>query len=153
MGIIATLVSLLIGVTYGATAGFIGGKVDNIMMRIVDVMYGLPFMILIILLVSVFGSDIIILFVALGAIQWLTMARIVRGQVISLKEEEFVDAARVIGVSKPAIIFRHLIPNALGPIIVYTTLTVPAVMLEEAFLSFLGPRRAGAADILGRARQ
>jgi oligopeptide transport system permease protein len=138
VGIIATLVSLMIGVTWGATAGFIGGKTDNIMMRIVDVMYGLPFMILVILLVSVFGSDIFILFIALGAIQWLTMARIVRGQVISLKEEEFVDAARVIGVSNPAIIFRHLIPNALGPIIVYTTLTVPAVMLEEAFLSFLG---------------
>lgn len=138
VGLLATLVSLLIGVTWGATAGFLGGKVDNIMMRIVDVMYGMPFMILIILLVSVFGSDIVILFVALGAIQWLTMARIVRGQVISLKEQEFVEAARCIGVSKPGIIFKHLIPNALGPIIVYTTLTVPAVMLEEAFLSFLG---------------
>lgn len=138
VGLLATMVSLMIGVTWGATAGFMGGKVDNIMMRIVDIMYGLPFMILVILLVSVFGSDILILFLALGAIQWLTMARIVRGQVISLKEQEFVDAARCIGVSKPAIIFRHLIPNALGPIIVYTTLTVPAVMLEEAFLSFLG---------------
>jgi oligopeptide transport system permease protein len=138
VGLLATLVSLLIGVTWGATAGYMGGKVDSIMMRIVDVMYGIPFMILVILLVSVFGSDILILFVALGAIQWLTMARIVRGQVISLKEQEFVEAARCIGVSKPAIIFRHLIPNALGPIIVYTTLTVPAVMLEEAFLSFLG---------------
>jgi oligopeptide transport system permease protein len=138
VGLLAPLVSLLIGVTWGATAGYMGGKVDSIMMRIVDVMYGIPFMILVILLVSVFGSDIFILFIALGAIQWLTMARIVRGQVISLKEQEFVDAARCIGVSKPAIIFRHLIPNALGPIIVYTTLTVPAVMLEEAFLSFLG---------------
>lgn len=138
VGLLATLVSLLIGVTWGATAGFLGGKVDNIMMRIVDVMYGMPFMILIILLVSVFGSDIVILFIALGAIQWLTMARIVRGQVISLKEQEFVEAARCIGVSTPGIIFKHLIPNALGPIIVYTTLTVPAVMLEEAFLSFLG---------------
>ncbi|AWV89187.1 ABC-type dipeptide/oligopeptide/nickel transport system permease subunit [Bradymonas sediminis] len=138
VGLLATLVSLLIGVSWGATAGFLGGKVDNIMMRIVDVMYGMPFMILIILLVSVFGSDIVILFVALGAIQWLTMARIVRGQVISLKEQEFVEAARCIGVSTPGIIFKHLIPNALGPIIVYTTLTVPAVMLEEAFLSFLG---------------
>jgi oligopeptide transport system permease protein len=138
VGLLATLVSLLIGVSWGATAGFLGGKTDNIMMRIVDVMYGMPFMILIILLVSVFGSDIVILFIALGAIQWLTMARIVRGQVISLKEQEFVDAARCIGVSKAGIIFKHLIPNALGPIIVYTTLTVPAVMLEEAFLSFLG---------------
>lgn len=138
VGLLATLVSLLIGVSWGATAGYLGGKTDNIMMRIVDVMYGMPFMILIILLVSVFGSDIVILFVALGAIQWLTMARIVRGQVISLKEQEFVDAARCIGVSNAGIIFKHLIPNALGPIIVYTTLTVPAVMLEEAFLSFLG---------------
>ncbi len=138
VGLLATLVSLLIGVTWGATAGFLGGKTDNLMMRIVDILYGLPFMILVILLVSVFGSNLMILFVALGAIQWLTMARIVRGQVISLKEQEFIDAARAIGVSKPAIIFRHLIPNALGPIIVYTTLTVPAVMLEEAFLSFLG---------------
>jgi ABC-type dipeptide/oligopeptide/nickel transport system permease subunit len=138
VGLLATLVSLLIGVTWGATAGFLGGKTDEIMMRIVDILYGLPFMILVILLVSVFGSNIWLLFIALGAIQWLTMARIVRGQVISLKEQEFVDAARCIGVSNPAIIFRHLIPNALGPIIVYTTLTVPAVMLEEAFLSFLG---------------
>jgi oligopeptide transport system permease protein len=138
VGIIATLVSLIIGVTWGATAGYMGGKIDNLMMRIVDILYGIPFMILVILLVSVFGSNIYILFVALGAIQWLTMARIVRGQVISLKNEEFVDAARSIGTSNVAIVFRHLIPNALGPIIVYTTLTVPAVMLQEAFLSFLG---------------
>lgn len=138
VGLIATLVSFLIGVTWGATAGFVGGKVDGLMMRIVDVLYGLPFMFLVILLMVVFGQNIILLFVALGAIQWLTMARIVRGQVISLKSREFVEAARCIGVSGPGIIFRHLIPNALGPIIVYSTLTVPAVMLEEAFLSFLG---------------
>jgi oligopeptide transport system permease protein len=138
VGLIATLVSFLIGVTWGATAGFVGGKVDGIMMRMVDVLYGLPFMFLVILLMVVFGQNIILLFVALGAIQWLTMARIVRGQVISLKSREFVEAARCIGVSGPGIIFRHLIPNALGPIIVYSTLTVPAVMLEEAFLSFLG---------------
>lgn len=138
VGIIATVVSLLIGVSWGATAGYLGGRVDDIMMRIVDAMYGMPFMILVILLVSVFGSSIYILFVVLGAIQWLTMARIVRGQVISIKNEEFVDAARCIGTPSVSIIFRHLIPNALGPIIVYTTLTVPAVMLEEAFLSFLG---------------
>lgn len=138
VGFLATLVSFLIGVTWGATAGFMGGKVDNIMMRIVDVMYGLPFMFLVILLMVVFGQEIFLLFLALGAIQWLTMARIVRGQVISLKGQEFVEAARTIGVSNTAIIFRHLIPNALGPIIVYATLTVPAVMLEEAFLSFLG---------------
>ncbi len=138
VGLLATLVSFLIGVTYGATAGFLGGKVDNIMMRIVDVLYGLPFIFLVILLMVVFGQNIILLFIALGAVQWLTMARIVRGQVISLKSQEFIEAAQTIGVSKPAIIFRHLIPNALGPIIVYATLTVPAVMLEEAFLSFLG---------------
>ena len=138
VGLLATLVSFFIGVTYGATAGFVGGKVDNLMMRVVDVMYGLPFIFLVILLMVVFGQNIILLFIALGAVQWLTMARIVRGQVISLKGQEFIEAAQTIGVSKPAIIFRHLIPNALGPIIVYATLTVPAVMLEEAFLSFLG---------------
>lgn len=138
VGFIATFVSFVIGVSWGATAGFVGGKTDNFMMRIVDVMYGLPFMFLVILLMVVFGQNIILMFVALGAIQWLTMARIVRGQVISLKGQEFVEAARTIGVSDRAIIFKHLIPNALGPIIVYATLTVPAVMLEEAFLSFLG---------------
>lgn len=138
VGFLATLVSFLIGVSWGATAGFFGGKIDNIMMRIVDIMYGLPFMFLVILLMVVFGQKIFLLFLALGAIQWLTMARIVRGQVISLKNQEFVEAARTIGVSNTGIIFRHLIPNALGPIIVYATLTVPAVMLEEAFLSFLG---------------
>lgn len=139
VGLIATLVSFLIGVSWGATAGFVGGKVDNLMMRIVDIMYGLPFMFLVILLISVFQTrSLFLLFMALGAIQWLTMARIVRGQVISLKKQEFVEAARCIGTPSAAIIFRHLIPNALGPIIVYSTLTVPAVMLEEAFLSFLG---------------
>lgn len=138
VGMIATLVSFLIGVSWGATAGYFGGRVDNVMMRIVDIMYGLPFMFLVILLMVVFGQNILLLFVALGAIQWLTMARIVRGQVISLKKQEFVEAAHCIGASNTSIIFKHLIPNALGPIIVYATLTVPAVMLEEAFLSFLG---------------
>lgn len=138
VGLLAAFVSFLIGVTWGATAGFIGGAVDNIMMRIVDTMYGLPFMILVILLMSVFGQSLLLLFIAIGAIRWLTMARIVRGQVISLKEKEFVEAAECIGVSKAGIIFKHLIPNALGPIIVYATLMVPSVMLAEAFLSFLG---------------
>jgi oligopeptide transport system permease protein len=138
VGLLAALVSFVIGVSWGATAGFLGGTVDNIMMRIVDTMYGLPFMILVILLMSVFGQSLLLLFVAIGAIRWLTMARIVRGQVISLKEQEFVEAAETIGVSKTGIIFKHLIPNALGPIIVYTTLMVPSVMLAEAFLSFLG---------------
>ncbi|MGE0431005.1 MAG: ABC transporter permease subunit [Planctomycetota bacterium] len=138
VGIAATLVSFLIGVTWGAVAGFIGGRLDSVMMRFVDVMYGLPFMFLVILLMSVFGQDLLLIFLALGAVQWLTMSRIVRGQVISLKQREFVLAAESIGVSKLTIIFRHLVPNALGPIIVYSTLLVPAVMLEEAFLSFLG---------------
>ncbi len=143
VGFIATMVSFLIGVIWGATAGFYGGKVDNLMMRFVDVMYGMPFMFLVILLMVIFQDmpadrKLFLLFMALGAVQWLTMARIVRGQVISLKGREFVEAARAIGVAKRRIIFRHLIPNALGPIIVYLTLTVPAVMLQEAFLSFLG---------------
>lgn len=143
VGFVATLVSLLIGVLYGATAGFLGGRVDNLMMRFVDVMYGLPFMFLVILLFVIFEDvpkeyRLYLLFAALGAVQWLTMSRIVRGQVITLKGQEFIEAARAIGVSKTRIILRHLIPNALGPIIVYATLTVPAVMLEEAFLSFLG---------------
>ena len=139
VGLIATLVSFLIGVSWGATAGYVGGKVDDLMMRFVDIMYGLPFMFLVILLISVFNTrSLLLLFMALGAIQWLTMARIVRGQVISLKKREFVEAAHCIGASNVSIIFKHLIPNALGPIIVYSTLTVPAVMLEEAFLSFLG---------------
>ncbi len=143
VGFIATFVSFLIGVLWGATAGFLGGKTDNIMMRFVDVMYGLPFIFLVILLMVIFQDipskhKLYLLFGALGAVQWLTMSRIVRGQVMSLKQREFVEAARAIGVSKRMIILRHLIPNALGPIIVYSTLTVPAVMLEEAFLSFLG---------------
>lgn len=143
VGLVATLVSFLIGVLWGATAGFLGGKVDNLMMRIVDVLYGLPFMFLVILLMVIFqempaSAKLYLLFVALGAVQWLTMSRIVRGQVIGLKHREFVEAARCIGVPKRTIILRHLIPNALGPIIVYATLTVPAVMLREAFLSFLG---------------
>lgn len=143
VGFIATSVSVLIGVLWGATAGFLGGKTDNIMMRFVDVMYGLPFMFLVILLMVIFQEfsseqKLYLLFLALGAVQWLTMSRIVRGQVITLKNREFVEAARATGVKKRVVILRHLIPNALGPIIVYSTLTVPAVMLEEAFLSFLG---------------
>jgi len=138
VGLLAAIVSFVIGVTWGGVAGFAGGALDDVMMRIVDIMYGLPFMILVILLMSVFGQSLLLLFVAIGAIRWLTMARIVRGQVISLKEEEFIEAARCVGVSNTGILFKHLIPNALGPIIVYTTLLVPSVMLAEAFLSFLG---------------
>jgi len=138
VGLLATLVSLLIGVTWGATAGYVGGRTDEIMMRIVDTLYGLPFMFLVILLMVMFGRNVIVLFVALGAVQWLSMARVVRGQVMSLKHQEFVEAARAIGASNRAIIFRHLVRNVVGPVVVYSTLLVPAVIMEEAFLSFLG---------------
>ena len=161
VGIISTFVSLIVGVSYGAIAGFFGGKIDNIMMRIVDVIYSIPYILIVIVLLSVFGgtntpkwiqsisslfgsasnqglSQIILLFVALGLVSWLTMARVVRGQILSLKNQEFVTAARATGVSSLGIIFRHLVPNTLGPVIVYATLTVPSVMLTEAFLSFLG---------------
>lgn len=143
VGIIATLVSLIIGVSYGAISGYVGGRVDNLMMRIVDVLYSLPYVILVIVLLSMFRSQtprgqLTLLFVALGSVSWLTMARIVRGQVLSLKNQEFVLAARATGVSAPRIIFRHLVPNTLGPVIVYATLTIPQIMLTEAFLSFLG---------------
>jgi oligopeptide transport system permease protein len=138
VGVVATLVSLLIGVTWGAVAGFKGGNVDNAMMRFVDMLYSLPFMFFVILLVAYFGRNLLLLFLALGAVQWLTMSRIVRGQMIQLRHQEFVLAGVALGLSPARIIARHLIPNLLGPIIVYATLTVPAVMLEEAFLSFLG---------------
>ena len=138
VGFIATSVALLIGVTYGAIAGYVGGRTDAIMMRLVDILYALPFMIFIVLLMVVFGRNVILLFLAIGAVEWLTMARIMRGQVQSLRQQEFVEAAVSLGLSPATIIRRHLIPNALGPIIVYTTLTIPSVMLLEAFLSFLG---------------
>jgi oligopeptide transport system permease protein len=138
VGFIATAVALLIGVTWGAIAGYAGGRVDAVMMRLVDIIYALPFMIFIVLLMVVFGRNMLLLFLAIGAVEWLTMARIMRAQVQSLRQQEFVEAAISLGLSPAAIIFRHLIPNALGPIIVYTTLTIPGVMLLEAFLSFLG---------------
>lgn len=138
VGAIATVVSIFIGITWGAVAGFLGGKVDYIMMRFVDILYSLPYMVFVILLMTIFGRNIYILFFALGAVQWLTMSRIVRGQVLSLKHKEFVEAARSIGLRKRAILFQHIIPNTLGPVIIYTTLTVPRIILEEAFLSFLG---------------
>ena len=138
VGILATLVSLTIGVTYGCVAGFRGGRVDHVMMRLVDILYGLPFMFVVILLMVLFGRNILNLFIALGAVQWLTMARIVRGQVLTLRAREFVLAAHAMGASSRRVVVRHLLPNALGPIVVYATLTVPAIMLEEAFLSFLG---------------
>jgi oligopeptide transport system permease protein len=138
VGLLATTVSLVIGVTYGAIAGFMGGRIDNLMMRIVDVLYSLPFMFFVIMLMVVFGRNIFLIFVALGAVEWLTMARIVRGQTISVKRKEFIEAAQAGGVSNTKIIFRHVIPNVLGPVIVYMTLTIPQVILTESFLSFLG---------------
>lgn len=159
VGIISTIVSLIIGVSYGAIAGYLGGRIDNLMMRLVDIIYSIPYILLVVVLLSVFGgqntpewiqslssvfgggsglNQIFLLFFALGLISWLTMARVVRGQILSLKNQEFVLAARATGVSTMGIIFRHLVPNALGPVIVYATLTIPSVMLSEAFLSFLG---------------
>ena len=143
VGILSTFISLLIGVSYGAIAGYVGGRVDNVMMRIVDVLYSLPYIIVVIVLLSMFRSQtprgqLTLLFIALGSVSWLTMARIVRGQILSLKNQEFVLAVRATGVSVLRIIFRHLVPNTLGPVIVYATLTIPQIMLTEAFLSFLG---------------
>ena len=138
VGFLATSVALIIGVIWGTVAGFSGGKTDAIMMRIVDTLYGIPFIILIILLMVIFGRNLILLFLAIGAVEWLTMARIVRSQVLNLSKQEFILSAEAMGVSKISIVFRHLIPNAMGPVIVYATLTVPQIMLLEAFLSFLG---------------
>ncbi len=138
IGLVATLVSLAIGVAWGAVAGFLGGVVDEVMMRVVDVLYSLPFIFFVILLMVTFGSNILLIFIAIGAVEWLTMSRIVRGQTLSLKQKEFVEAARAAGLTQGAIIFRHIIPTLLGPVVVYVTLTIPAVILAESFLSFLG---------------
>ena len=138
VGLVATLVSLVIGITYGAIAGFFGGKVDAFMMRVVDILYALPFMFLVILLMVVFGRNIYLIFAAIGAYIWLDMARIVRGQTLSLRHTEFVEAAEALGASKTRIIFRHIVPNLLGIVVVYVTLTIPQVILVESFLSFLG---------------
>jgi oligopeptide transport system permease protein len=138
IGAVATAVSLVIGVAWGATAGYIGGVVDEVMMRIVDVLYSLPYIFFVILLMVVFGSNIVLIFLAIGAVEWLTMARIVRGQTLSLKQKEFIEAARAAGLSRPAIIARHIVPNLLGPVVVYVTLTIPGIILAESFLSFLG---------------
>jgi len=138
VAIIASVVSLGIGVIYGATAGFVGGRVDAVMMRVVDALYALPFIFFVILLMVVFERNFLLVFVAIGAINWLDMARIVRGQTISLKHREFVEAARLIGVSTPGIILRHITPNLLGVVVVYVTLTIPQAILVESFLSFLG---------------
>jgi oligopeptide transport system permease protein len=138
VGLVATLVSLFIGVTWGAIAGFVGGWIDGLMMRFVDVLYSLPYIFFVIILMVVFDRDFLLLFIAIGAVEWLTMARIVRGQTLSIKQKEFIEAARAAGVSTPTIVRRHIVPNVLGPVIVYVTLTIPAVILAESFLSFLG---------------
>jgi oligopeptide transport system permease protein len=138
IGVVATLVSLLIGISWGATAGYLGGRVDHVMMRIVDILYAMPFMFFVILLMVFFGRNIILIFVAIGAINWLDMARIVRGQTLSLKHKEFVEAAEAQGVATFNIIRRHIVPNLLGVVVVYVTLTIPQVILVESFLSFLG---------------
>jgi oligopeptide transport system permease protein len=138
VGVVATIVSLVIGISYGATAGYLGGRIDHVMMRIVDILYALPFMFLVILLMVFFGRNIVLIFVAIGAINWLDMARIVRGQTLSLKRREFVEAAEAQGVRTAAILRRHIVPNLLGVVAVYVTLTIPQVILVESFLSFLG---------------
>jgi oligopeptide transport system permease protein len=138
VGLLATLVSLIIGVTYGAVSGFIGGRVDNVMMRFVEILYSLPFMFFVIMLVVFFGRHFVLIFAAIGAIEWLDMARIVRGQTLSLKRREFVEAAYAMGLTNWQIIRRHVIPNTIGPVVVFVTVLVPKVILLESFLSFLG---------------
>jgi oligopeptide transport system permease protein len=149
VGVVATLVSIIIGLSYGAVSGYFGGMVDSVMMRIVDVLYGLPFIFLVILLMVLFERSLILFFVALGLVQWLTVARIVRGQILSLRESEFVEAAKMSGATSTRIIFSHLIPHTIGPVIVYTTLTIPLIILEESFLAYIGLGITNASDSLG----
>jgi oligopeptide transport system permease protein len=138
IGLLTTFVSVVIGILYGATAGYVGGRTDQVMMRIVDVLYALPLFFAIIILVTVFGRNIFLVFLAIGAVEWLTIARIVRGQTLSAKQAEYVEAARSLGASAARIILRHVVPNVVGPVIVFSTLLVPTVILVESFLSFLG---------------
>ena len=138
VAVVATGVSLVIGVLWGAVAGYFGGKVDELMMRIVDILYAVPFIFFVILLMVTFGSSFILIFAAIGAVEWLTMARIVRGQTLSLKQKEFVEAARAAGLRGFAIVRKHIVPNLLGPVVVYVTLLIPTIILVESFLSFLG---------------
>ena len=149
VGVVATMVSIIIGLSYGAVSGYFGGMVDSVMMRIVDVLYGLPFIFLVILLMVLFERSLILFFVALGLVQWLTVARIVRGQILSLRESEFVEAAKMSGATSTRIIFSHLIPHTIGPVIVYTTLTIPLIILEESFLAYIGLGITNASDSLG----
>jgi oligopeptide transport system permease protein len=138
IGLLAGFVAVVIGVTYGATAGYLGGRIDDLMMRIVDILYSLPFIFLVIMLVVFFGRNFVLMFIAVGAVQWLDMARIVRGQALSIRRQEFVQAAVALGVSPGGILWRHVVPNTLGPVAVYMTLLVPQVILLESFLSYLG---------------
>ncbi len=138
VGLLATSVALIIGITVGSIAGFVGARVDQALMRFVDIMYVVPFTFLVIILMVMFGRNFVLMFIAIGAVEWLTMARIVRGQTLTLKHKEFIDAARASGGSTTNIILRHIIPNVLGVVIVYVTLTIPQVILFESFLSFLG---------------
>ncbi len=138
VGVTATTVALSIGVLYGATAGFVGGRIDNAMMRFVDILYSMPLMIFVIVLVAIFGRNFMLLFLAIGAVEWLTMARIVRGQTLTIRNKEFIEAAEAAGVSRMRMITRHVVPNVVGPVLVYITLTMPSVILTESFLSFLG---------------
>jgi len=138
VALIATLVSVIIGVSFGAVAGFMGGRIDQIMMRFVDVMYALPYILFVILLMVIFGRNVFFLFAAIGALEWLTMARIVRGQTLSIKQREYIEAARAAGVATSTIIFRHIVPNLLGPVVIYATLTIPEIIIVESFLSYLG---------------
>jgi len=135
---VATLVSVVIGIAYGATAGYFGGRVDAVMMRFVDIMYALPYILFVIILVVIFGRSPVLLFVGIGCLEWLTMARIVRGQTLSLKQREFIEAAKAGGAGPFAIIFRHIIPNLTGPVVIYATLTIPEIIITESFLSYLG---------------
>lgn len=138
VGVAATAVALTIGVVWGAVAGFFGGAVDNFMMRTVDVLYAIPFIFFVILLMTIFERNLLLIFLAIGAVEWLTMSRIVRGQTIALRQKEFVEAARASGASGMQIVFRHIVPNVLGPVVVFATLNVPVIILAESFLSFLG---------------
>ncbi|MEL6869652.1 MAG: ABC transporter permease subunit [Pseudomonadota bacterium] len=138
VGVVSTIVSLVVGVAWGATAGYLGGRVDHVMMRIVDVLYAVPFLFFVILLMVMFGRDILLIFVGIGVVNWLDMARIVRGQTLTLRQREFVQAAEVMGAGRRRIIFRHIVPNLFGIVVVYAALAVPQVILLESFLSFLG---------------
>ncbi len=138
VGIAGAFIAVLVGTLYGATAGYIGGKTDAVLMRILEILYSFPFMFFVILLVTFFGQNILLIFVAIGMVSWLDMARIVRGQTLSLKRKEFIEAAIVCGVSSRQIVWRHIVPNVLGVVVVYASLLVPGMILFESFLSFLG---------------